>query len=208
MSKIAIDVVLLPSEEMMDKTIEINKELLKTFSPKTVLDKQKCIPHISLCMGCIDEKDIPSLQGILDRIAKEFISMNLVAEALESEVIPNGKVFSGIKIKNIKELQVLHEKTMQGFWNFLSYEVESSMISNPAEIEDITLHWIEGYKKKYDNPSLFHPHITIGHGETNKFNFPINFKASKIAVCHLGNYCTCRKVIISSDLQPGLFHAK
>ena len=29
MVKIAIDVVLLPSEEMMDKAIEINKELLK-----------------------------------------------------------------------------------------------------------------------------------------------------------------------------------
>ena len=201
MSKIAIDVVLLPSEEMMDEAIKINKELLKSFAPKTVLDKQKCIPHISLCMGCIDEKDVPSLQVILDGIAKEFVSMSLVAEALESEVIPNGKIFSGMTIKNIKELQLLHEETMQGFWSFLSYEVTSSMLFNPPEIEDVTLQWIEGYKNKYDNPSLFHPHITIGHGKTNKFNFPINFKASKIAVCHLGNYCTCRKVIISSDLQ-------
>jgi len=65
MRKIAIDVALLPSKEMMDKAIEINKELLKKYEDKIILDKEKCLPHISLCMGCIDEDRIPEVKQIL-----------------------------------------------------------------------------------------------------------------------------------------------
>ena len=43
MAKIAIDVVLLLSDEMMDKAIEINKELLKDFEGDIILDKEKCL---------------------------------------------------------------------------------------------------------------------------------------------------------------------
>ena len=78
--------------------------------------------------------------------------------------------------------------------------VEISMLFNPPEVEGGTLEWIKDYAKKYDNPLLFDPHITVGFGETDKFILPIEFTASTIALCQLGNHCTCRKVIISSDL--------
>ncbi len=201
MSKIAIDVVLVPSKEMTDKAIEINQELINNFEPKIILDKDKCLPHISLCMGCIDEEEIPELKEILDGIAQNFSKFDLVAEKLEPYTVPALGVFSGLEVKNTKELQALHEEIMQKFWKFLSYEVEKSMLINPAEIDDITLFWIRGYKKKYEDPTLFHPHITIGHGMTTKFEFPIIFEASKIAIFQLGNYCTCKKAIFYSDLN-------
>ena len=201
MSKIAIDVVLLPSDKMMDTAIKINKELLKNFEPKIVLDKKKCLPHISLCMGCIYTKEIPKLKKILNSIAKDFSKFDLIAEKIKSYTIPTGKVFSGLEIINTKELKALHETIMEKFWSFLSYNVETSMLFNPREVEKISFHWIKGYKKKYKKPNLFYPHITIGRGKTNKFKFPLKFTASKIALCQLGNYCTCRKVIISSNLS-------
>lgn len=200
MAKIAIDVVLLPSDEMMDKAIEINKELLKEYENKIVLDKQKCFPHISLCMGCVDEDDIPKIEEVLKDIASQFSEMKLVADKLEPETIPNGKIVSGIVIKNTKELQSLHEMVMKRLWKYLSYDVKIPMLFNPPEVEEVTLYWIKNYAKKYDNPSSFHPHITVGFGEIDKFPFPIQFTASKLAMCQLSNYCTCRKVIISSDL--------
>ena len=58
MNKTAIDVVLLPSEVMMAKAIEINRELLKTFDNKIILDIKNCLPHISLCMGVVSNEDI------------------------------------------------------------------------------------------------------------------------------------------------------
>jgi len=62
MTEIAIDVVLLPSDGMMNRAIEINKVLLKENENKIILHKEKCLPHISLCMGCIEENKIPDIK--------------------------------------------------------------------------------------------------------------------------------------------------
>ena len=138
MTKIAIDVVLLPSEEMMDKAIEINRELLKENENKIVLDKQKCLPHISLCMGCIEEDNIPKIEESLKKIASQFSTMNLIAHELKPETIPSGKIVSGITINNTKELQSLQETVMKQLWQFLSYDVKISMLFNPPEVEEIS----------------------------------------------------------------------
>lgn len=201
MTKIAIDVVLLPSEEMMDKAIKINEELLKDYENKIILHKENCLPHISLCMGCIDEKDLPKAKEILDDIANEFKQMDLVAEDIEAEIIPTGKKVSGLNIKKTDEVQKIHEIVMGKLFHLLTYNAEIEMVFNPPEVEEVTLFWIKNYSKKYKNPDKFHPHITVGFGETDKFYFPINFGASRLALCHLGNYCTCRKILFESKLS-------
>jgi 2'-5' RNA ligase len=201
MTKIAIDVVLLPSEMMMERAIEINKELLRRNEDKIVLDQEKCLPHISLCMGCIDEDKIPAIRNIIDEIGTAYSPFNLQAIDLKSEIIQTGKKVSAFVIKDQDELQKLHETIMKKLWSYLSYDVEIPMLFNPPEVEEVTLHWIKNYANQYYDPSLFHPHITVGFGETTAFQMPINFTASQIALCQLGNYCTCRKVIISSDIK-------
>lgn len=201
MTRIAIDVVLLPSAIMMEKAIEINKELLKNNEDKIVLHQEKCIPHISLCMGCVNEERIPEIKNILDEISTEFSPFNLQAIDLEAVIIPTGKKVSGLVIKNQDDLQKLHETIMKKLWDNLFYDVEISMLFNPPEVEEVTLYWIKNYANHYFDPSLFHPHITVGFGETDQFQMPINFTASQIALCQLGNYCTCRKVIISCAVK-------
>jgi 2'-5' RNA ligase len=201
MTRIAIDVVLLPSGIMMERAIEINKELLKNNEDKIELHKEKCLPHISLCMGCIDEDKIPEIKNILDEISTEFSPFNLQAIDLKAEIIPTGKKVSGLVIKNQDKLQKLHESTMKKLWNYLSYDVEISMLFNPPEIEEVTLYWIRNYACYYYKPSLFYPHITVGFGETDQFQMPVNFTASQIALCQLGNYCTCQKVIFSCNIN-------
>lgn len=201
MAKIAVDIALLPSEKMMNKAIEINKELLKNYKGKIILDKIKCLPHISLCMGCIDEEKIPEIENISDEILDDFSQFNLQAINLGVNVTSKREKFSELTIRNQNKLQKLHETIMKKLWPYLSYDVENSMFFNPSEIKKETLYWVKSYAQKYENPSLFQPHITIGFGEIDKFQLPINFTASKIALCQLGNYCTCRKVIISFDLS-------
>ena len=73
MAKIAIDVVLLPSEAMTNKAIEANRRLL---DKRIVLDKEGCLPHISLAMGCIEEDEIGEIEGILCEIAEYLWSKN------------------------------------------------------------------------------------------------------------------------------------
>jgi 2'-5' RNA ligase len=200
MNKTAIDVVLLPSAAMTAKTIEINQELLKTFDNKIILDAKKCLPHISLCMGVVDDRDISEVTKIVKNIAHELPAFTLTAKNIKSATIPTGKKVSGLTLANSDDLQRLHESIMRKLRRLLSYEVETSMLYNPSEVEDVTLVWIEQYGKKHDDPTLFHPHMTVGFGETDAFSFPVEFTADTLALCRLGNYCTCRKVIAAFDL--------
>ncbi|MHC4628534.1 MAG: hypothetical protein ACYTDV_16275, partial [Planctomycetota bacterium] len=71
MSRIAVDVVLLPSDEVTTRAIEANIELLKQSPDKIVLDRENCLPHVSLAMGCIDQCLIADAQRTLRAIAEE-----------------------------------------------------------------------------------------------------------------------------------------
>ncbi len=199
MARIAIDVVLLPSDEMTDYAIKVNRELLKTFDNKIILDRESCLPHISLAMGCIDEDNIPDIEEILQDIAKKYSFRELRVVDIRAETIPTGKKVSGFKIEKTKELQLLHEEVMQRLTPYFTYDVTTDMLFSPPEVEEATLFWIKNYPEKssFEN---FSPHITIGFGETDKVEVPIKFAASKLALCHLGNYCTCRKVLVSTEL--------
>ena len=199
MARIAVDVVLLPSGEMTDYAIEVNRELLKTFDNKIILDRENCLPHISLAMGCIDEENIPDIEKILRDIAEQYSFRELRVIDIRAETIPAGKKVSGFKIEKTKELQLLHEEVMQRLTPYFTYDVATAMLFSPPEVEEATLFWIKNYPEKssFEN---FSPHITIGFGETDKVKVPIKFAASKLALCHLGNHCTCRKVLVSTEL--------
>ncbi len=196
---IAIDVVLLPPESLTEKAIEINQFLLKSSENKIILNKEICLPHISLAMGVIDENKLGEIEQILKDIAKDLKPINLTAGKLSRETIPTGKIVSYLPITNNDDLQSLHETIMKRLKPYLSFNPEIDMLFNPEEVEEVTLYWIKNYQKKYDNPSSFHPHMTIGFGETDKFQSTTDFTAKKIALCQFGNYCTCRKVLIEVD---------
>ena len=197
-SKIAVDVVLLPPEEIMDEAIEINQALIKTFDKKIVLNKENCFPHISLAVGCIMEEDIPRIDDVLKGIAESFSPMMLTR--IHVETIQTGEKVSGFEIEKTKDIQLLHEKVMDGLSSCFIGDISRDMIyaSSDERIDDFTLQWISNYSEKasYEN---FFPHITLGFGELGaedvKIRLPLQFKAAKLALCHMGNHCTCKKII-------------
>lgn len=200
MAEIAVDVVLLPTEEMADKAIAANKELLKQYAHKIVLDKENCLPHISLAMGCIDERNIEEIDKILKTAAKESSLGQLSAVCIHTESNRAGEKVSVLEIEKTEALQSLHEEVMKRLEPYFSYDVEANMVLSSSETGESTLDWIKNYPEKSSFEKFF-PHITIGYGEINNFSFPIKFTVSKLALCHLGNHCTCRKILASTNLK-------
>lgn len=199
MKKAAINIVLLPSKKMMDKTIEINKELLKAYENKIILGTKKNLPHISLCMGGVNSIEIPKIIDIIDEISKRFTHFNFEGE-LKVQKASNVEKITWIEILNKEKIQVLHEAIMKKMWDYLDYDIENDMLFNPKEIEKKTILWIKHYSVLYNDPTLFNPHITVGTGKTDKYKKSFRFSSSKIAIFQLGNYCTCKKFIYSTDL--------
>jgi 2'-5' RNA ligase len=224
MAEIAVDAVSLPSDEMMDKAIEANRELLQQcigfpqggVPGKIVLDKKNCLPHISLAMGCIDEEDIADIEKVLQTIAKQYSLEQLSVIDIHVGTSSAGEKVSVFQIEKTEALQSLHEEVMQRLAPYFSYDVTADMIFSrfprsgvpPPEAGESTLLWIKKYPEKSSFENFF-PHITIGYGEIDDYSFgsreagslPMRFTASKLALCHLGNHCTCRKVLASAELR-------
>ena len=221
-NKIAVDVVLLPPDEIMDKAIEVNQALVKTFEKKPffkkesftkeilynkiILNKQNCLPHISLAMGCIKKGDITKIDAILKDIAKKFSPITLTISDIRAGTIPTGEKVSGFEIVKTTGLQLLHETVMNKLSPYFTYDVSLDMIHAlpNQQVEEVTTYWIKNYPKE-SSFERFWPHITIGfgevEGETCGLKFPIKFNASKLALCHFGNYCTCGEMVLLCDLK-------
>ena len=201
MAKIAVDIVILPSDEMTDKAIEANRELTQAVAGKIILNKDNCLPHISLVMGCADEKDVGKIEQILKDIAKENLPGELKANGIYIGTNDDGEKLSLYHIEKTQVLQLLHEKVMTKLSPYFTYDVTADMLLRPSEIGESTLCWIENYPHE-SSFEKFSPHITIGFGTASALDLPLRFTISKLALCHLGNHCTCRKILAS--VEPGI----
>ncbi len=199
MAQIAVDAVLIPSEEVMDIAIEANRELLKQHPNKIILDKENCLPHISLAMGCIVQRRIADVEIILQKITKEYSIGILHIIGVQTITNASGEKVSVLQIERTEMLQSFHEQIMQRLEDFFSYGVTADMVLSNKAVSKTTLQWIKNYPEKssYEN---FFPHITLGYGEVEIGSLPMKFNVSKLALCHLGNHCTCRKVLATAEL--------
>jgi 2'-5' RNA ligase len=198
MVKVAVDVVLLPSDDIMDVAIDANKRLQQHSTDKIVLNKVNCLPHISLAMGVINEDRIVEIGEVLRAIVHQIPLRVLIATGIHVQVISSGRTVSAFQIENTRQLQLIHEKVMQKLEPFFSYVVTEDMIHPPEVTDEATLQWIKNYPENSGFKKFF-PHITIGFGRLYGLSFPIRFTVSKIAICHMGNHCTCRKILSSVE---------
>jgi len=198
--RMATDVVLLPDQTMTRWVIRINRELVRRYDSEIVLSETTCLPHISLAMGCIDERDIDSIRERLQRLAGERPVTQLNATGICIAANSRGEHTSLLEIERTDDLQALHEVVMREVEPFFSHGVTQAMIADDTVAES-TLEWIRDYAQKAAF-ERFSPHITLGYGRAKTdATFPIPFTASQLALCRMGNHGTCRKVILSARLR-------
>jgi 2'-5' RNA ligase len=192
----AVDVVLLPDEAMTNRAIEANTELVRKYGTEIVLDKSNCLPHISLAMGCIEDSDISAAGKVLEEIAEQNPAGELKVVGVQVTEDTKGEKTSAFKVEKTQQLQSIHERISQELTRYFSSDVTRDMIYGSEKVAETTLLWIKNYREK-SSFERFSPHITIGYGQAEEFAGPIEFRASQLALCHLGNHCTCRKVLVS-----------
>jgi len=202
MAKIAVDVVLLPCEAMTEIAIAANRRLTGGASGEIVLDDERCLPHISLAMGCIEEGQVNEVGEVIGAIAGEYGHQELKAVGIGVGKNFAGQKVSWFEIERTEMLRSLHEAVMARVGAYFSYDVTEEMILGEV-VSESSVAWIRDYPEKASFED-FLPHITIGYGEIRDFPCSIEFSASILGLCHLGNHCTCRRILASSRLGEGL----
>ena len=197
----AVDVAILPSEAIMDKVVEINAELVKKFGKKIVLNKNNTFPHISLAMGCIEQSNIPAVEKILNSIAKDNQLPDLTITHIAVSTNSIGEEISAFAIEKSPPIQQLHENIMTQLADHLSCDATAEMINFAGQVAQSTLLWIKNYRQN-SSFANFSPHITLGYGRTDNtpLDLPLEFTPPRLALCHLGNHCTCTEILFSIKL--------
>jgi len=199
--QIAVDIVLLPPEPVLDASIITNNRLVeRTGNREVVLDKQHTIPHISLAMGTVEVTELDRLGRLLDGTIHQYLPLTTTLTELVAVTTHTGDVVSGFNVWRTDELQALHEAVMKQLLEFDTGEVAASMIAGweHEDIDEFTTGYVRDFSKRsaYGNYS---PHITLGYGDARydflEFSFPLPFLCTSAAICHLGNFCTCKEIL-------------
>lgn len=202
MAKLAINIVLLPPKEIMNLAKKINKKLIEKSASDVNFANNLAIPHISLCMGGIKEEDLPLFKNILSSIAEKFSPVQALAKNLSDDYISStGEFIAGLTITRPDELQKLHEEIVRQcdplFVNIGVTELHSSANTQASSAEHVNRF------VKTDSFENYCPHISLGLGKIGPIHtdLPIKFTAKRLAICHLGNHCTCRQILFETKLK-------
>jgi hypothetical protein len=198
-NQLAVDIVLLPPKEVMQSIIG-----LIDYSPESVikLDMHSCLPHISLVMGVMQNDSIEAAKVLLDKLADKYVAMDLSLVANETHTIPGNLKMNDVTVEKDEPLLSLATDVMSTFEPLLAHDnVTTDMFTSPPKVAEVSTSWVQNYYQNNKIPDGFRPHITLGEGEVKNIATPITFRANRLALCHLGNYCTCRKTLVETKLS-------
>ncbi|MDE4907196.1 hypothetical protein L0665_00960 [Methanogenium marinum] len=203
----AVDIVLLPPPEVMDVAIQINQMLIEMTGDDTIqLDMVQQIPHISLAMGCIPGRALSELNVPLEQMAKRLLPMEISVEGAVTVVTESGDKISGINFAKDDSVFVMHRSVMAQLAGITKEKCTpaSFVRDEDEELTPFTTSYVSEYKEKAGF-ERYSPHITLGNGDVTEIeNLPVlpeKVTFPTLAVCHLGNNCTCRSVLWRSGAE-------
>jgi 2'-5' RNA ligase len=193
MKQFAIDIVILPPDNVMEIAIKYNTLLRDNTQESLVLGKSGYLPHISLLMGRLAANQLARITSRLHAVAKEHNIFKLSVSGIHTDHAGSQPVVS-FEIDRTQELLRLHESIVNSCGSFLRQDAEEADMADPPPIKKSSLEWINRFIPHacFEN---FWPHITLGFGQISEAFEPFDFPASRLAICHLGNHCTCAEIL-------------
>ena len=198
MSRYAVDIVILPPEPVMDLAIKWNNQLSIAHKQSIVLNKKDKFPHISLLMGCMSVPSLEKTVAILKEVTRSRAPMSLYISGLQ--FAGDSHPVAALDIALSEELADFQRVLIDALRPHITQDANEGDLFDPPPISASDLAWINRFipEQCYER---FWPHITLGHGRSFEKQDPLTFRAIRIAVCHLGNHCTCREILTEAPLM-------
>ncbi|MFZ6052334.1 hypothetical protein [Halocola ammonii] len=187
----AIDLVLLPSENLKQELLEINDRL-----EKDGIDfRSGCLPHLTLAMAAVDQELLPELW---EKMSALFTGIKLKQNGVVS-LHHRQKALCHLKFERSDELMKLHEQSVSTMRDFQKKAPEESMFYKGRAGEG-TVNYARSFLAEHTGIN-FDPHITLGYGESEYQMKQEVYSFDKLALCHLGDHNTCREILFELDLE-------
>ena len=185
--RIALDVAILLPPHISARATELSAALPKGESQGLCLGDDY-LPHITLTQQFVRTEDLEAALGHAHAVL-------IGREALHVAVSGGGRGRSSVwmTIEPTPSLLDLHAALMDALLPFeLPQASSAAFIDSEARAQDIT--WVANYRRE-SSFGAFAPHVTLGHAANPPAVEPLTFTATTVAACHLGKFCSCRRVL-------------
>jgi hypothetical protein len=206
----AIDILLLPDETMIEHARAANARLLKNYPRGFSLDATHH-PHVTCLQRYVRTAD---LEKVYEAVGKVLATEQPTAWKLKAHkfyYLPvDDTGLAGIVVDPTAELRRFQQKLIHAVTPFtVKMGTSAAYVTAPEDpdIVPMVIDYVADYVPKYSGKN-FNPHVTVGVG-TKKFLDEMlkepfasfTFSPIGVAVYHLGNYGTARKVLKQWNLH-------
>ena len=189
---VALDVAILLPPQVREVAIALSGSLPASQSKGLRLGDDR-LPHITLTQQFVRRHE---LETCLTRVADVLATH----QPLRLRVTGGGRGSSSVwmEIERHDGLVNLHERLMGELAPFECHPGEAAAFcERSVRVGDVR--WVSAYRRNAAF-GAFTPHVTLGHGTRPPEVEPATFEATTIAACHLGRFCSCRRVLRSWTL--------
>ena len=195
---LALDIAILLPPETSTSVELLNTQL--SAPPEGFRFSARRLPHISLVQQFSPTTELNVIEQTIAGVVSKHPPIDLTLAS-----ITTSETTSSLTVTPSPVLDTLHRRLMDqlaifdvGLGDERAFINTDATPTDAARLRDIT--WVSQFRTDaaYD---AFAPHVTLGVG-TIKTTIPkTTFTASVIALCILGRFCTCQKVLASWELS-------
>lgn len=191
---LALDVAILLPPEARERALRLSAALPADPAHDLRLDETH-LPHVTLTQLFVR---VDELDAAFERVDEALRGQ----PPLIVRVTGGGKGGSSVwmAVERSAVLTDLHERLMEALRGFeRAGGTPAAFAGGDARVTDLL--WVASYRLK-SSFAAFAPHVTLGYAAEPPHIEPFTFEASTIAACHLGRFCSCRKVLRTWPLIP------
>lgn len=190
---LALDVAILPPADVRDLAVALSASFPAAESEGLRLDENN-LPHVTLTQQFVRRGDLDRVLDRLDGVVRG--QPRLALQVTGAGRTPGGTV--SMAVERTEALVSLHGRLMDALQEFeQAGGGPGAFIDLDARAADVA--WVAGYRPRSSFLN-YAPHITLGHASEPPRIEPLAVEATTVAACHLGRFCTCRRVLRTWEL--------
>ena len=154
------------------------------------------LPHVTLVQQFGREADMPVVLALIDQVASETPPIVLRGGGLQ-----RGRTTTSLTVDGGAALRRLHDRLLMVLEPHAAPPGgAAAFVGGDEPARDGDVDWVARFRVLAAGPR-YEPHVTLGVGALGDLRPSVAFTATGLALCQLGRFCTCRRVLGSWTLD-------
>ena len=189
----AIDVALLVPDTLGRVLIGLNRTLQPP--PDGFHLDETHLPHLTLAQLFVRARHLAEITQVVGTVLQTQAPLAVATTQVSCQ-----RVSTTLGVTGSDELVALHRRLMDRLEPFRTNDGGAEAFWTDGDVPRAAdVSWVATFREQ----AAFHrfdPHITIGVGQLDGEVDRTPFVATEVALCHLGRFCTCRRVLTAWTL--------